>query len=597
MPLSPAFLDELRARTPLSALVGRRVKLSKSGRNWKGCCPFHNEKSPSFYVYDDGFHCFGCGAHGDAISFLMQTAGASFPEAVEQLAGEAGLEVPKPSPRAAEAERQRLDLHDVLDRVQAVFARQLREPAGATGLAYLRGRGLSDATMARFGLGWSGDGRGALTHELRQSGVTPDQLLEAGLLRPGEDGSPARELYWGRVTFPIRDRRGRLVSFGGRTLGDAKPKYINGPDTALFSKRRNLYALDLAREGVRAGAELVVAEGYMDVIALHAGGFTGTVAPLGTALTEEQLEELWRLAPNPLLCFDGDAAGARAAARVAEVALPLLTPGRTLRFASLPAGEDPDTLIRRGGPAAVQALVTAARPLSEALYDFVREGSGGDTPEQRAAFRARLVDAAKRIPDRDLSSEYRSALLDRYFQSRKRPGGKGGAPAARPARFARTASGADGIHAERARCLLAILIRHPDLLRDTEEALMGLHLPPALDRVRDAILHHSDSDMVDSASLLAHLNASGAADEAAQVLHASMPLPGCARADAMPAEAEAGWWHIFGLMNGARLEEEVEAARRAFIERPDAAAQRRLIALCDARARLSAPDEAADPET
>ena len=613
MPLPPAFLDELRARTPLSALVGRRVKLSKSGRNWKGCCPFHNEKSPSFYVYDDGFHCFGCGAHGDAISFLMQTAGASFPEAVEQLAGEAGLEVPKQSPRAAEAERQRLDLHEVLEAAQAVFARRLREKEGAAGLAYLRGRGLTDDTLEKFGLGWSGDGRGALTAELGRAGITPDRLLEAGLLRPSdEDGAPARELYWGRVTFPIRDRRGRLISFGGRTLGDAKPKYINGPDTALFSKRRNLYALHLAREGLRTGADLIVAEGYMDVIALHQAGFPGAVAPLGTALTEEQLEELWRLAPNPLLCFDGDAAGARAGARVAELCLPLLTPGRTLRFATLPQGEDPDSLARRGGKAAVQSLIAGARPLAEALYDFVREGSAGDSPEQRAAFRARLGEVAKRIPDRDLASEYRSTLLNRYFESRRGPstaaqgggrrtsgwsGGRPGQPAPRQARFTRATTDNEAIHAERGRCLIAILIRHPDLLHDTEEAFLGLPLPPALDRVRDAILHHADAGSaggaLDSAALVSHLHASEVAEETGQILGASaMPLPECARPDAMPAEAEAGWWHIFGLMNRDRLEEEWLAAGRACAAQLDDASQRRLIALTKARADLSALEDA-----
>ena len=482
MALPPAFLDELRARTPLSALVSRRVKLSKSGRNWKGCCPFHNEKSPSFYVYDDGFHCFGCGAHGDAISFLMQTAGASFPEAVEQLAGEAGLDVPKASPRAVEAERQRLDLHEVLEVAQAGFVRRLHEKEGAAGLAYLRGRGLTDATIERFGLGWSGDGRGALIAELGRAGIEPDRLLEAGLLRATEDGGPARELYWGRVTFPIRDRRGRLISFGGRTLGDAKPKYINGPDTALFSKRRNLYALHLAREGVRAKSDLVVAEGYMDVIALHQVGFTGAVAPLGTALTEEQLEELWRLAEAPVLCFDGDAAGARAAARVAEVALPLLAPGRTLRFATLPGGDDPDTLIRKRGAPAFQAVTAGARPLADTLYDILRDQGPGDGPEQRAAFRARLLAAAARIADRGLQGEYRATLLERYYQERRsrqqRGNGMGGKPGAQPARFTRAVADMDATQAERARCLVAILVRHPDLLRDTEEAFIGLDLPP-----------------------------------------------------------------------------------------------------------------------
>ena len=603
MALPPAFLDELRARTPLSALVGRRVKLSKSGRNWKGCCPFHNEKSPSFYVYDDGFHCFGCGAHGDAISFLMQTAGASFPEAVEQLAGEAGLEVPKASPRAVEVERQRLDLHEVLEAAQASFVRRLHEGEGTAGLAYLRGRGLTDATIERFGLGWSGDGRGALTAELGRAGIGPDRLLEAGLLRANEDGGPARELYWGRVTFPIRDRRGRLISFGGRTLGDAKPKYINGPDTALFSKRRNLYALHLAREGIRAKSDLVVAEGYMDVIALHQGGFTGAVAPLGTALTEEQLEELWRLADAPVLCFDGDAAGARAAARVAEVALPLLAPGRTLRFATLPDGEDPDTLVRKRGPAAFQAVITGARSLGDALYNVLGEGAG-DGPEQRAAFRARLLAAVARIGDRGLQGEYRASLLERYYKERRERqqrgngNGKGGKVAARPIRFTRAVADMNATQAERARCLVAILVRHPDLLRDTEEAFVGLELPPALDRVRDAILHIADHSQLDSAGLMSHLKASDVAEEAAHVLSASaMPLPDCARADAMPAEAEAGWWHIFGLMHRARLEEEVVAAGQAFIDHPDEAAQRRLLALCEARDNLSAPDEGVDPET
>ena len=592
MALPPAFLDELRARTPLSALIGRRVKLSKSGRNWKGCCPFHNEKSPSFQVYEDGFHCFGCGAHGDAVTFVMQTEGASFLEAVERLAGEAGLDVPKPSPRAAEAERQRLDLHGVLDLAQESFARRLHQAEGAAALDYLRRRGLSPETISRFGLGWSGDGRGALTAELGRGGVEPARMLEAGLLREAEDG-PARELYWNRVTFPIRDRRGRLVSFGGRTLGDAKPKYINGPESPVFSKKRNLYALDLARAGVRAGQRLVVAEGYMDVIALHQAGFTGAVAPLGTALTEEQMEELWRLSPDPVLCFDGDAAGARAAARAAELCLPLLTPERTLRLAALPGGEDPDTLIQKRGPAAFQDVVDGARPLSEALFDFVREQGGSDTPEQRAALRARLVAAAGRISDRSLAAEYRGALLDRFYASRKRPG-KAPPPKARPTR---TPSTLDATQAERGRCLVAILLRHPDLLRDTEEAFAALELSPAMSRLRDAILHASERNPLDSTALLSHLHASGAMEEADQALSsAPYPLPACAHADAMPAEAEAGWWHIFGLMHRSRLDEEVAAAGRAFIDRPDEAAQRRLIALCAARDALSMPDQGAEAE-
>ncbi len=589
MALPAAFLDELRARTPLHGLVSRRVQLKKSGKNWTGCCPFHSEKSPSFYVYDDGFHCFGCGAHGDAISFVMQTEGSSFIDAVENLAAAAGLDVPKPSPRMAEVEQERMGLHDVLEAAQAEFTRLLRTPAGAAGLAYLRSRGLSDATVARFGLGWSGDGRGSLVAALGKAGIEPARLEEAGLLRPPEGGGPARELYWGRITFPIRDRRGRAISFGGRTLGDAKPKYINGPETRLFSKKATLYALDLAREGARRAAPVVV-EGYMDVIALHQAGFGSAVAPLGTALTAEQLEVLWRLGPMPVLCFDGDAAGARAAARVAELCLPLLTPERSLRLATLPPGQDPDDLIRRSGPAAFQAVLDGARPLVDALFDVLREG-GGETPEQRAAFRARLDAAAARIADKGLAAEYRTALRDRFFSSR-RPAGKGGKAAPpRAARVARAPAAADQTTQERARCLTAILLRHPGLVHDVEEAWCGLEVTPPLERLRDAILRTEDLGALDSDRLVAHLNASGLADDVAFALSAAMPLPPSVRPEAMPAEAEGEWWHLFGLLRGlSRLDEEVEHARRAFAEQQTEAAQRRLIGLRTARLDLVAID-------
>ena len=318
MALPPQFLDELRARTPLHGLIGRKTRLARNGRQWKGCCPFHNEKSPSFYVYDDHFHCFGCGAHGDAITFLMRAEGASFPEAVERLASEAGLEVPKPTPQAAAREKRALDLHGVLSLAEAAYRRRLFLPEGRAALDYLRRRGLTDETIARFGLGWSGEGRGAMAAELKPEGVEPAQLVAAGLMKPRDPDDAASglsDMFFGRVMFPIRDRRGRTISFGGRILGDGQPKYVNGPETELFSKRRGLYGLDLAREGAFRGGAVLVVEGYMDVIALHQAGFTGAVAPLGTALTAEQLELLWQLTPEPVLCFDGDGAGARAAAR------------------------------------------------------------------------------------------------------------------------------------------------------------------------------------------------------------------------------------------------------------------------------------------
>ena len=599
MALPPAFLEELRARTPLAAVIGRRMKLARSGRQWKGCCPFHGEKTPSFYVYDDHFHCFGCGAHGDAISFVMQAQGAGFMEAVEMLAAEAGLDVPKPTPEAAAAAQRRDDLHSVLAAVAARFRQQLHAPEGAAALAYLRGRGLSDASITAFGLGWAGEGRGALAAALAREGIGLDQLAEAGLLRPAEAGTPARELFWSRVMFPIRDARGRVISFGGRTLGDGQPKYVNGPETALFAKRRTLYALDLARDGARRGAAVVAVEGYIDAIALHQAGFAAAVAPLGTALTEEQVQALWQLSPAPVLCFDGDAAGARAALRAMEVALPLLAPDRTLRVAVLPQGEDPDTLIRRGGPPAFQVVLDAARPLVDALYRALREGIPDASPEARAGLRTRLEAAAARIGDRTLAAEYRRALLDRFFLPRTVRGVRGGAPRPLPGAPPRPLPAAAASDAERARCLTAILLRHPALLRDVEEAYGQLDLPPVLARLRHAVQDWADHvNVLDSAGLIDHLTSSGMRKEVEAVLSATpMPLPAeYVSPDIMPAEAEAGWWHLYGLMHRDRLEEEVAAASRAFAATADAVAARRLIALSEARLRLAGGEFGPEPE-
>ena len=577
MALPASFMDELRLRTPLPAVIGRRVRLAKSGRQWKGCCPFHGEKTPSFYVYEDGhYHCFGCGAHGDAIGFVMQSEGAGFMEAVERLAAEAGLEVPKPTPEAAEAERKRHDLASVLEAAQASYHRRLFLPEGRQALDYFRSRGLSDETIRRFGLGWTGEGRGALGAELAREGITQDQLVDAGLMRRDDETGRTFDLFFNRVMFPIRDRRGRVISFGGRTLGDGQPKYVNGPETALFSKRRTLYALDLAREAVRGGAVLMVVEGYMDVIALAQAGIGGAVAPLGTALTEDHLEELWRLAPAPILCFDGDAAGSRAAARSAELALPLLAPDRSLKLARLPAGDDPDTLVRRQGATGMRTVLEAATPLAEALYDLLREAGGDATPEQRAAFRTRLEEAARRIPDRALAGEYRRTLLDRFFAARalgRRPAAARSPPRPRPE--------ADTATAERTRILTAILLRHPVLLRDVEHAYDGLELPGPLSLLRSALRNWADTtDVLDSQALMSHLTESGLHAEAEQALATvPVPLPACAALTAMPAEAEAGWWHIFGFLNVQRLGEEVALAEAACAQNLTQQSQNRLLAL------------------
>ncbi len=592
MALPASFLDELRARTPIAAVVGRRTKLARSGRQWKGCCPFHGEKTPSFYVYDDHFHCFGCGAHGDAISFVMQSEGAGFMEAVERLAGEAGLEVPKPVPDSAE--RRRVDLHDVLEAASVVFQHRLFAPEGRAALGYIRERGLSEEAVRDLGLGWAGEGRGALAAALASQGIGPDLLAEAGLMREAEHGGRPVDLFFNRVMFPIRDRRGRLISFGGRTLGDGQPKYVNGPETALFSKRRSLYGIDRARKALRPGGTLIVVEGYMDVIALQRAGFGGAVAPLGTALTEEQLGALWRLSPKPVLCFDGDAAGARAAARAAETALPLLSPERTLCLAALPEGEDPDSLIRREGEAAFRARIAAARPLSEALFDLLREGTVEPrTPEELAAFRARLEAAAATIPNKVLASEYRRALLARFYETHPKGGPRRRGGPAR-ARQPLPVPDAGGVTAERGRILVATLLNHPGLLHDVEHAFAEIVLPDYLARLRDALFGRAEgSEPLDSPSLLAHLNAVGLAADAARALSAlPVPLPGCAHPGAMPAEAEAGWWHIFGLMHRDRLDEEVAAAGRHW--QRDGASHHRFVLLCKTRDALRRGEERED---
>ncbi|MBE9605346.1 DNA primase [Acetobacteraceae bacterium H6797] len=610
MSLPPNFLDELRVRTPLSSLIGRKTRLTKSGRNWKGCCPFHGEKTPSFYVYDDHYHCFGCGAHGDAIAFVMQSEGSSFPEAVERLAGEAGLEVPKPSREQSAREARAKDLHAVMVAAAETFRRRLRQPEGRPALDYLRRRGLTEETIEKFGLGWAGQGRGTLMADLKGTGITEEQLLEVGLLRePRGPGEPASDLFFNRVMFPIKDRRGRIIAFGGRILGDGQPKYVNSPETPLFSKRRNLYALDLAREAAFKGQPVVAVEGYMDVIALHQAGFGGALAPLGTALTEEQLAELWRLTPEPILCFDGDDAGGRAASRAAEVALKALSPEHRLAFATLPKGEDPDTLVKKSGAAAFEAVLNAKRPIEAVLYDMAVAAHPGDGPADRAALKKRLMELAGAVEDKGMSAELRGWLLDRFFASRRRPdngfgpkfgggfgggfkGGPGGGFGAAGGRdkfgFRPVASPqprphivADATRLEQARCLMAILIAHPWLLQEVEEAFGTLDLPSGhVSQLRTTIFAWlSMAERLDSEALVAHLQASGAGDALAWVLRGP-GLPAASRADAQPSEALDGWWHFFGFLRGEEgLRADIAEAVRELAESNDPAAQQRLMGL------------------
>src|SRR5688572_24049467 len=392
--LSPAFLDELRARTLLSAVIAPSVKLIKAGREFKACCPFHAEKTPSFTVNDEKhfYHCFGCGAHGDAIRFLTDARGLPFMDAVKELAARAGMEVPAPDPRSREKAERSAGLYEVMDTAQRWFVEQLDGIEGAAARAYLQERGISDATKRKFGFGFAPDSRGKLKAALSQLGN--DKLVEAGLLIQPDDDKEPYDRFRGRLTYPIKDARGRVIAFSARILGQGEPKYLNSPDTPLFDKGRTLFNLDLASPASRTAKRILVVEGQMDVIALDQAGIGEVVAPLGTALTEAQLERLWRLDPQPICCFDGDSAGQKAAIRAATRALPHLSPERTLRFVALPPGEDPDDVVSKGGQAAFEALLAEAEPLVERLWQFEVNAAPLDTPEARAGLRQRLLDHA-----------------------------------------------------------------------------------------------------------------------------------------------------------------------------------------------------------
>jgi len=575
MALPPNFLDELRARTPIAAVIGRTVKLTRSGKDHKGCCPFHGEKTPSFYVYEDGFHCFGCGAHGDVITFVMKTSGAPFMEAVETLAQQAGLEVPKASPQAAAVEQRRAGIGEVLAAAARRYHAWLFAPEGAAALDYLRRRGLTDETIRKFELGWSGEGRGQLAGALRGDNIKPDQLVEAGLMKPGERGPV--DMFFSRVMFPIADRRGARISFGGRVLGDGQPKYVNGPETEVFSKRRSLYGLNFAREAVRKGAKLIVVEGYMDVIALAQAGFDGAVAPLGTALTEEHLAELWRLSPEPIICFDADGAGRRAALKTVDLALTALAPDRSLKFLRLPEGDDPDSLIRREGAAAFEHRLSQAAPISAALFDMLAEGVARDTPETRASFRNRLIETAARIPDKALASEYRSMLLERFFAERR--GGKAAAP---KSGFVRDAAPLDAAAAQarRARLMLATLIAHPFLIPEVDEAFARVQLPPGEARLRDALNNFvADKKHLDSKNLLTHLSGLGL-DQDVGVVCALAARDHRPEPDASPAQIAQTWWSWYSLMDFSleTLRAQRDDAQRDWLANPyDPSAWSRLI--------------------
>jgi DNA primase len=429
MRFTPQFLDDLRARLPVSEVVGRRVKLKKAGREWKGLSPFQQEKSPSFTVNDQkGFyHDFSSGKHGDIISFLMETEGVGFTEAVERLAAMAGMALPAATPDAARHEQRRKTLYDVMELATKFFADTLASRHGARARGYLADRAISPAVQLQFRIGYAPAERFALKEYLGAQGIPVEDMVEAGLLVAGDDIPVPYDKFRDRVMFPISDLRNRVIAFGGRALEkDVAAKYMNSPETPLFHKGDNLYNLSAARQAAHNGSPLVVVEGYVDVIAMVGSGFAATVAPLGTALTENQLALLWKMADEPILCFDGDKAGQKAAWRAADLALPQLKPGKSLRFALLPEGQDPDDLARSGGRLAIEEVIGAARGLADVIWAREIEGGSFATPERRAALEMRINELTNSIRDEVLRRYYRQDLAERLQRTFAPEGGRGG---------------------------------------------------------------------------------------------------------------------------------------------------------------------------
>src|ERR1700744_1694721 len=429
MRFTPQFLDELRARLQISDVVGRRVKLKKAGREYKGLSPFQQEKPPSFTVNDQKqfYHDFSTGKHGNIFDFVMETEGCSFPEAVERLAGQAGMALPAVTPDAARQEQRRRTLHDVMELAAKFFADTLASRHGAKARGYLGDRAISPATQLQFRIGYAPGERFALKEHLGAQGIPVEDMVEAGLLIGGDDIPVPYDRFRHRVVFPISGVGGRGIAFGGRALGEGvAAKYLNSPETPLFHKGDNLYNLATARQATHDGAPLIVVEGYVDVIAMVTSGFAGSVAPLGTALTENQLALLWKMADEPILCFDGDRAGQKAAYRAADLAIPHLKPGKSLRFALLPEGQDPDDLARSGGRGAIEEVIGAARGLADMIWSREVEGGSYATPERRAALEARIGELSNGIRDEVVRRYYRQDLSERLARMFAPEAGRGG---------------------------------------------------------------------------------------------------------------------------------------------------------------------------
>lgn len=584
MAFPPQFLDEIRSRVSLAELIGRRTKLAKKGREYSGLCPFHNEKSPSFTVNEDkGFyHCFGCGAHGDHVDFVRQTEGVEFPEAIERLADLAGLQMPVQRPEDKKQQQKAATLHEVMEVATLWFISQL---AGQTGLGarkYLERRALALPAIEEFRLGYAPNSRTAMKEALLARGISESIQIEAGLIIKPEDGRDSYDRFRDRLMFPIGDRQGRVIAFGGRALGDAPAKYLNSPETPLFHKGSILYNMASARRHAFDSGNVVVAEGYMDVIALSSAGFQQSVAPLGTAITESQLQVLWRMAPEPTMCLDGDSAGWKAALRAAERALPLLKPGFSLRFSLLPDGLDPDDLIQEQGVEAIRDVLTNALPLSELLWRKEIQDRDLKTPEQKAAFEAALFGMCEQIADLTVKSYYQKHFKERLWKwskSESESRSQSWKQENHGKRFGRFANQKGEKHKKRASTapiqlanklgrgeglLILAVVNHPEILESCFDDFAAIQLSSGhLDRLRRAIIEIATSESNLDYEVMKHqLTIRGLMDLIGKLKkHTSESLDWFVEKDAALEDARRGWQHLLARHKQEALVQDLKVAR------------------------------------
>lgn len=582
MSIPPRFLDEIRSRLRLSDVIGKRVRVMRAGREYKACCPFHNEKTPSFTINDEKqfYHCFGCGAHGDVIGFVMNHDNISFRDSVEVLAAEAGLQVPKPDPQEQARSEKQKDLYDLMDEATKWFVAQLYQQENSDVLEYLTNRGLTKTSMEHFQIGFAPDDHQALRTHLKLAGYSDADMIAAGVVKPSNKGREPYVFFRGRVMFPVSDRRGKTVAYGGRTLpehmvpprrdGFTPPKYLNSSDTPLFDKGRCLYAESFARQAVRDGKPIVVTEGYMDVIACHQAGFDGAVAPMGTSLTEEQILLLWKMCPDeqktPILCFDGDSAGQKAASRACERILPMLKPGHSVRFAFMPEGEDPDTLIKSGGAAAFQKILKSSVPLVDYLWGMHVGGREFKTPEERAGVIDVLQNQVNFIADKNVQSHYRHIInqkvSDTFFPKRGRYqkrndgyGVRGGRP------IAAIKPKIPMFHSRYIKALLAGVLNHPYIFDVIEEKFTAFDIAQKnLNSLRQEIVMALSSDPeLDIKGLQQHLHEKGFGKEMRDILnetvyvHASFVRP-----EHDSDEVVHSWLAIWQSLEGQNVQQEIK---------------------------------------